>query len=82
MSALPSKSNDRSRRSHSAERANAERANVDERLGLPVVSDKGHAEFGLWLDGELDALVARWVHLAAPRAGRSSAWARRGFQHL
>jgi hypothetical protein len=25
-----------------------------------------------WLDVELEKLVARWVHLAAPRAGRAS----------
>jgi hypothetical protein len=32
-------------------------------------------KFGTWLDGELDLLVARWVHLAAPNAahrGRST----------
>ncbi|HVU86744.1 MAG TPA: hypothetical protein VHD36_05455 [Pirellulales bacterium] len=28
------------------------------------------AEFGRWLDGELEQLVARWVHLAAPNASR------------
>jgi hypothetical protein len=27
-------------------------------------------EFGRWLDGELEQLVARWVHLAAPNASR------------
>ncbi len=26
--------------------------------------------FGLWLDGELEKLVARWQHLAAPQAHR------------
>jgi hypothetical protein len=34
-------------------------------------------EFTEWLDGELDHLVARWQHLAAPRAlrsGRISPW--------
>jgi hypothetical protein len=25
-----------------------------------------------WMDAELEKLVARWVHLAAPRAGRAS----------
>ena len=25
-------------------------------------------KFGTWFDGELDLLVARWVHLAAPNA--------------
>jgi len=25
-------------------------------------------KFGTWLDGELDVLVARWGHLAAPNA--------------
>lgn len=28
--------------------------------------------FAEWMDVELEKLVARWVHLAAPRAGRSS----------
>jgi hypothetical protein len=28
-------------------------------------------EFTEWLDGELDRLVERWQHLAAPRASRS-----------
>lgn len=27
-------------------------------------------QFGLWLDGELETLVARWIHLAAPNASR------------
>ncbi len=27
-------------------------------------------EFGRWLDGELEQLVARWIHLAAPNASR------------
>jgi hypothetical protein len=27
--------------------------------------------FGLWMDAELEKLVARWVHLAAPNASRS-----------
>lgn len=26
--------------------------------------------FGLWLDGELETLVARWIHLAAPNASK------------
>jgi hypothetical protein len=26
--------------------------------------------FGLWMDAELEKLVARWVHLAAPNASR------------
>ena len=28
------------------------------------------AEFGRWMDGELEQLVARWAHLAAPNASR------------
>ena len=28
--------------------------------------------FAQWLDAELEKLVARWIHLAAPRAGRTS----------
>ena len=29
-----------------------------------------YAPFGRWLDGELEKLVARWIHLAAPAAAR------------
>lgn len=29
-----------------------------------------YERFGEWLDGELEKLVARWIHLAAPNADR------------
>jgi len=28
-------------------------------------------QFGLWMDGQLEELVAKWAHLAAPNASRS-----------
>jgi hypothetical protein len=34
------------------------------------VGRKPYDEFCLWLDGELEKLVARWAHTAAPQAGR------------
>ena len=33
--------------------------------------------FGQWMDSELEKLVARWIHLAAPNAQRPS---RRSFR--
>lgn len=40
---------------------------------IPAATAKERAleAFGQWLDEELEKLVARWVHLAAPRAGRN-----------
>jgi hypothetical protein len=40
----------------------------DARLGLPVAADEVYAPFGAWLDGRLEELIAKWVHLAAPNA--------------
>jgi hypothetical protein len=34
-------------------------------------------EFGRWMDGELEQLVARWAHLAAPNASRRASALRR-----
>ncbi|HJT36180.1 MAG TPA: hypothetical protein VJ783_29435 [Pirellulales bacterium] len=42
----------------------------DRRFGLPVETDDFLAPFATWLDGELDKLVSRWIHLASPNAGR------------
>ena len=36
-------------------------------------------KFGMWLDGELGLLVARWVHLAAPNAAHRARSTRRTF---
>lgn len=36
------------------------------------------AVFAQWMDVELEKLVARWVHLAAPRAGRAPRGRRTG----
>ncbi len=35
-----------------------------------AAEEQALAAFGLWMDGELEQLVARWVHLAAPNATR------------
>jgi hypothetical protein len=35
------------------------------------VQEPNYEAFGLWLDLELEKLVARWAHLAAPNATRS-----------
>jgi hypothetical protein len=37
-----------------------------------VTPEPDYEAFGLWMDGELDKLVARWIHLAAPNASRPS----------
>ncbi len=39
---------------------------------LEGVSEEVLATFELWMDSELEALTARWIHLAAPNASRSS----------
>jgi hypothetical protein len=44
---------------------------------LTAAEEQALAEFGHWLDGELDRLVARWIHLAAPNASRRERAARR-----
>ena len=33
-----------------------------------LVASQAFAEFNTWMDTELDKLVARWVHRAAPSA--------------
>lgn len=42
----------------------------DRRFGLPIETDDLLAPFSAWLDGELEKLVSRWIHLASPNAGR------------
>ena len=42
----------------------------DERFGLPVHGEEFYAPFAAWLDGELEKLVSRWIHLASPGAGQ------------
>ncbi len=37
---------------------------------LSAAEEQALEQFGLWLDGELEALVARWIHLAAPNASK------------
>ena len=34
--------------------------------------------FGAWMDGALEQLVSRWIHLAAPNASRRERATRRG----
>ncbi len=37
---------------------------------MTAAQEQALADFGHWLDGELEQLVAKWVHLAAPNASR------------
>lgn len=39
-------------------------------VGPPVALDDEYEAFGLWMNVQLSQLVARWKHLAAPRASR------------
>jgi hypothetical protein len=41
-------------------------------LQATVTQEPSYEALGLWMDGELEKLVARWIHLAAPNASRSS----------
>jgi len=38
--------------------------------GRAVAAAEPYAKFGEWIDRELDKLVARWSHWAAPNANR------------
>lgn len=42
----------------------------DAQLGLPVAADEVYEPFGVWIDTQLDELIGRWIHLAAPSASR------------
>ncbi|HUY92389.1 MAG TPA: hypothetical protein VMV10_26845 [Pirellulales bacterium] len=42
----------------------------DEQFGIPIADASVYAPFESWLDEELERLVARWIHLAAPNASR------------
>ena len=42
-----------------------------EDTALVVAESQSFTDFGLWMDAELDRLVARWIHTAAPNASRS-----------
>ncbi|HVA47201.1 MAG TPA: hypothetical protein VNH11_12605 [Pirellulales bacterium] len=42
----------------------------DDRLGLPVADQTVYVPFAAWLDEQLEELVTRWIHLAAPNASR------------
>jgi len=44
---------------------------------LTPAEEQALEEFGNWLDGELDRLVARWIHCAAPNASHRERVARR-----
>ncbi len=45
---------------------------TDQNLPVPttVAEEQAYEAFGQWMDAELDKLVARWIHLAAPNAPR------------
>lgn len=44
----------------------------DEDATLVVLDSESYVQFESWMDGELDRLVARWIHAAAPNANRPS----------
>jgi hypothetical protein len=44
---------------------------------LSAAEEQALVEFGDWMDRELEQLVARWIHLAAPNAARRERAARR-----
>jgi hypothetical protein len=45
---------------------------VEPNLQATAIQEPDYEEtFGLWMDAELEKLVARWIHLAAPNASRS-----------
>lgn len=39
---------------------------------MVLVESKPFVDFDQWMDEQLDELVARWVHAAAPNAARAS----------
>ena len=43
-----------------------------ELVSAAVLPEPDVTVFADWLDGELEKLVARWIHLAAPNAARAS----------
>ncbi len=46
-------------------------------VAMTAAEEKALAEFSCWMDSELEKLVARWSHLAAPNAAKRGA-GRRG----
>ena len=44
---------------------------------LTQAEEQALEKFGSWLDGELEQLVARWIHCAAPNAAHRERVARR-----
>ena len=42
----------------------------DPTLQATATQEPSYEAFGVWIDGELEKLVARWIHLAAPNASR------------
>jgi hypothetical protein len=44
---------------------------------LTAAEEQALVAFGDWMDGALEQLVARWIHLAAPNASRRERAARR-----
>ncbi len=43
----------------------------DDEPTMVIVESQGFVHFDQWMDGQLDELVARWVHTAAPNASRA-----------
>jgi hypothetical protein len=42
----------------------------DEDATLVVLDSEPYVQFEAWMDGELERLVARWIHAAAPNSNR------------
>jgi hypothetical protein len=42
----------------------------DDEPTMVIVESQPFVDFDQWMDGQLDNLVARWIHLAAPNAAR------------
>jgi hypothetical protein len=51
---------------------NVQDATVHQHPARPATAtqEPSYEAFGVWIDGELEKLVARWIHLAAPNASR------------
>ena len=42
----------------------------DEDVALVVLESESFTQFDQWMDADLERLVARWIHTAAPNANR------------
>jgi len=42
----------------------------DDEPTMVIVESQSFVDFDQWMDVQLDSLVARWIHMAAPNASR------------